>query len=38
MWLAGLKEQLGDPAAARREQAASLALAHDFKPAQDRKH
>jgi tetratricopeptide (TPR) repeat protein len=38
MWLAGLKEQLGDPAAARREQAASLALAYDYKPAQDRKH
>ncbi len=37
-WLARLKEQLGDPAAARRERAAALALAHDFKPAQDLAH
>ena len=34
--LARLKEQLGDAAAANREQAAALALAHDYKPAQDR--
>jgi len=34
--LARLKEQLGDPAAASREQAAALALAHDYKPTQDR--
>jgi len=38
MWLSRLKEQLGDPAAAKREQEASLALAHDYKSAQDRKH
>jgi tetratricopeptide (TPR) repeat protein len=30
--LASLKEQLGDPAAANRERAAALALAHDYKP------
>ena len=34
--LARLKEQLGDAAAANRERAAALALAHDYKPAQDR--
>ena len=34
--LARLKEQVGDTAAANREQAAALALAHDYKPAQDR--
>ena len=34
--LARLKEQVGDAAAANREQAAALALAHDYKPAQDR--
>jgi tetratricopeptide (TPR) repeat protein len=33
--LARLKAQLGDPAAAERERAAALALAHDYKPAQD---
>jgi tetratricopeptide (TPR) repeat protein len=33
--LARLKQQLGDPAAADRERAAALALAHDYKPAQD---
>ena len=34
--LARLKEQVGDTAAANREQAAALALAHDYKHAQDR--
>jgi len=38
MWLSRLKDQLGDPAAARRAQAASVALAHDYKFVQDRKH
>jgi len=33
--LARLKEQVGDATAANREQAAALALAHDYKPAQD---
>lgn len=33
--LARLKQQLGDPAAAARERAAALALAHDYKPTQD---
>ena len=33
--LARLKQQLGDTAAANREQAAALALAHEYKPAQD---
>ena len=33
--LARLKQQLGDPAGADRERAAALALAHDYKPAQD---
>jgi hypothetical protein len=37
-WLAILKAQLGDLAAATREQAAALALAHEYKPAQDLKH
>ena len=32
-WLARLKEQLGDAAAASRERAAALALAHEYKPA-----
>jgi len=32
-WLAQLKQQLGDTEAARREQAAALALAHEYKPA-----
>jgi len=36
--LAVLKAQLGDPAAASRERAAALALAHDYKPAQELKH
>jgi tetratricopeptide (TPR) repeat protein len=35
--LAVLKAQLGDPAAASRERAAALALAHDYKPAQELK-
>jgi tetratricopeptide (TPR) repeat protein len=35
MRLARLKEQLGDATAANREQAAALALAHEYKPAQD---
>ncbi|HEY1159785.1 MAG TPA: hypothetical protein VGE83_04100 [Terracidiphilus sp.] len=33
--LARLKDQLGDPAAANRERAAALALAHEYKPAQE---
>lgn len=33
--LARLKQQMGDPAAADRERAAALALAHEYKPAQD---
>jgi tetratricopeptide (TPR) repeat protein len=33
--LARLKQQLGDPAAADRERAAALALAREYKPAQD---
>jgi len=36
--LARLNDQLGQPAAASRERAAALALAHDYKPAQDGKH
>lgn len=36
--LAGLKEQLGDKDAARRERAAAVALAHDYRPGQDAKH
>ena len=32
--LARLKDQLGDPAAASRERAAALALAHEYKPAE----
>jgi tetratricopeptide (TPR) repeat protein len=36
--LARLKEQLGDATAANREQAAALALAHDYRPAQDLSH
>jgi predicted Zn-dependent protease len=35
--LARLKVQLGDGPGAKREQAAALALAHDYKPAQDLK-
>jgi len=34
--LARLKEQLGDATAANREQAAALALAHEYQPVQDR--
>ncbi len=37
-WLARLKAQLGDAAAAGRERAAALALAHEYKPAQDLKY
>ena len=37
-WLARLKEQLGDSAAAGRERSAALALAHEYKPALDLKH
>lgn len=33
--LAHLKEQLGDATAANRERATALAMAHDYKPAQD---
>jgi len=36
-WLARLKQQLGDTAAASREQAAALALAHEYKPALEMK-
>ncbi|MGA3262421.1 MAG: hypothetical protein ABSC47_00065 [Terracidiphilus sp.] len=36
--LAQLKEQFGDAAAADRERAAALALAHDYRPAQEAKH
>jgi tetratricopeptide (TPR) repeat protein len=36
-WLARLKRQLGDTAAASRERAAALALAHDYKPALEMK-
>jgi predicted Zn-dependent protease len=36
--LARLKEQLGDTAAAKRERAAAIAMAHDYRPAQDSKH
>jgi tetratricopeptide (TPR) repeat protein len=38
VWLAQLKEQLGDAAAAKRERAAALALAQEYKPAQDLKY
>ena len=37
-WLAQLKEELGDAAAAKRERAAALALAQEYKPAQDLKY
>jgi tetratricopeptide (TPR) repeat protein len=36
--LARLQQQLGDSAAASRERAAALALAHDYRPAQELKH
>ncbi len=36
-WLARLKQQLGDTAAASRERAAALALAHEYKPALEMK-
>jgi tetratricopeptide (TPR) repeat protein len=36
--LARLKDQFGDTAAANRERAATSALAHEYKPAQDGKH
>jgi tetratricopeptide (TPR) repeat protein len=36
--LGRLKDQLGDSEAAKRERALALALAHDYKPAQDMKH
>jgi tetratricopeptide (TPR) repeat protein len=36
--LARLNEQLGDAAAAKRERAAALALAHDYRPAQESRH
>ncbi|MGA3010109.1 MAG: hypothetical protein ABSD72_07585 [Terracidiphilus sp.] len=38
VWLAQLKEQLGDTAAAKRERATALALAKEYKPAQDLKY
>jgi len=37
-WLSRLREQLGDAAAASRERAAALALAHEYKPALELKH
>jgi len=37
VWLARLKQQSGDAAAAGRERAAALALAHEYKPALDLK-
>ena len=37
VWLARLKQQFGDAAAAGRERAAALALAHEYKPALDLK-
>jgi Tfp pilus assembly protein PilF len=36
-WLALLKQQMGDREAASREQAAALALAHEYKPALEMK-
>ncbi|MGA2673900.1 MAG: hypothetical protein ABSE99_11800 [Terracidiphilus sp.] len=36
--LARLMEQLGDAAGAQRERAAALALAHEYRPAQESKH
>lgn len=36
-WLARIKNQLGDTAAARQERAKALELAHDYKPALDLK-
>jgi tetratricopeptide (TPR) repeat protein len=36
-WLARLKQQMGDAAAASRERAAALAMAHEYKPALDLK-
>jgi tetratricopeptide (TPR) repeat protein len=37
-WLAQLQQELGDAAAASRERAAALALAHEYKPALELKH
>jgi tetratricopeptide (TPR) repeat protein len=37
-WLALLKQQMGNREAASQEQAAALALAHEYKPALDFKH
>lgn len=37
-WLARLEQQLGDWAAAGRDRASALALAHEYKPALDLKH
>jgi tetratricopeptide (TPR) repeat protein len=37
IWLARLKQQLGDTAAASRERSAAQALAHEYKPAQNLK-
>ncbi len=37
VWLARLKQEFGDAAAAGRERAAALALAHEYKPALDLK-
>jgi tetratricopeptide (TPR) repeat protein len=36
--LAHLRDQLGDPAAANRERAAALAMANEYKPAEDAGH
>ena len=38
VWLAQLKKQLGDAAAGSRERAAALAMAQEYKPAQDLKY
>jgi tetratricopeptide (TPR) repeat protein len=38
VWLAQLKKQLGDAAAASRERTAALAMAREYKPAQDLKY
>ncbi len=38
VWLAQLEGQLGDAAAAKRERAAALALAPEYRPAQDLKY
>jgi len=37
-WLAGLEDQLGNTAAAEHEREAALALAHEYRPAQNQRH